>query len=164
MQLDVKQIETDAERLIEPVLGNLGYGLVACEFLQDSGRWVLRIYIDKEGGVTIDDCVRASHGVEDLIAVEDFIPVGYSLEVSSPGINRPLRRREDFERSVGERVSIKTEEPIDGRKNFKGMLKGLKGDEIVMEIDGSEYRLPMEAARRAHLHPLDVQKKKKKVH
>lgn len=161
MHLDSKEIEAKAEKLVSPVLENMGYGLVACDFLQEGGRWILRLYIEKEGGVTIDDCVRASHGVEDLIVVEDIVPVGYSLEVSSPGVNRPLRKRADFERYVGERIAIKTSEPIDGRKNFKGVLSNLKGDDIVMIIDGSEYRVPIDAIGKAHLEPIEIEKKRK---
>jgi ribosome maturation factor RimP len=161
MHLDTKEIEAKAEKLIAPVLENMGYGLVACDFLQEGGRWILRLYIEKEGGVTIDDCVRASHGVEDLIAVEDIVPVGYSLEVSSPGINRPLRKRADFERYVGERIAVKTQEPIEGRKNFKGLLTNLRGDEIVMIIDGSEYSVPIDSIGKAHLEPTEIVKDKK---
>jgi ribosome maturation factor RimP len=161
MHLDSKEIEAKAEKLVVPVLENLGYGLVACDFLQEGGRWILRLYIEKEGGVTIDDCVRVSHGVEDLIAVEDIVPVGYSLEVSSPGVNRPLRKRADFERFVGERIAVKTSQPIEGRKNFKGVLSNLKGDDIVMIIDGSEYRVPLDAVGKAHLEPVDIEEKRK---
>ena len=163
MQLDIKKIEAKAEELAGPVLENLGYGLVACDFTQDEGRWVLRLYIDKDGGVTIDDCVRASHSVEDLIAVEDFVPVRYNLEVSSPGLSRPLKKRADFERYVGERVMIKASHPIDGRKNFKGTLSGVEGDDIVLIIDGTRYRVPLGSVGRARLEP-EGATPKRKVH
>jgi len=161
MHLDSREIEAKAEKLVAPVLENMGYGLVACDFLQEGGRWVLRLYIERDGGVTIDDCARASHGVEDLIAVEDIVPVGYSLEVSSPGVNRPLRKRSDFERFVGERIAVKTSQPIDGRKNFKGVLSNLEGDKIVMIIDGDEYRVPLDAVGKAHLEPIEIEGKRK---
>ncbi len=153
MPLDVKQIEGSVGQLVEPVLANLSYQLVACEFVQDAGRWVLRISIDKEGGVTIGDCARASHAVEDLIAAEDLVPVRYVLEVSSPGLCRPLTRREDFERFLGERVRVKTQQPLEGRSNFAGVLTGLEGDAIVILIDGEHYRVPLSAVGRARLDP-----------
>lgn len=161
MHLDIKKIETKVEELASPVLENLGYGLVACDFMQEGGRWVLKLYIEKEGGVTIDDCVRASHSVEDLIAVEDFVPVSYNLEVSSPGINRPLKKRRDFERYVGERVAIKASHPIDGRKNFKGTLTGIEGDDIVLIIDGTRFRVPIGSVGRARLEPEEIVSKGK---
>ena len=153
MPLDVKQIESNASQLVEPVLANLSYQLVACEFVQDGGRWVLRLYIDKQGGVSVGDCERASHAVEDLIAAEDVVPVRYALEVSSPGLCRPLTRREDFERFVGERIRVKTLEPLEGRSNFAGVLTGLEGDVIVILIDGEQYRVPLAAVGRARLDP-----------
>ncbi len=160
MHLDTKEIEAKAEGLVAPVLENLGYGLVACDFLQDAGRWVLRLYIEREGGVTIDDCVRASRSVEDLIAVEDFIPVGYNLEVSSPGINRPLRKREDFERFVGEQVKIRTERPLEGRSNFKGVITAVLGDDVEILIDNQRFRVPIPHIAKARLEPLEYSKRK----
>lgn len=153
MALDVKQIEMNAGQLVAPVLAHLSYQLVACEFVQDSGRWVLRLYIDKEGGVTVGDCARASHAVEDLIVAEDLVPVRYVLEVSSPGLCRPLTRREDFERFLGERVRVKTQQPLEGRSNFNGVLTGLEGDAIVILIDGEQYRVPLSAVGKARLDP-----------
>ncbi|HPQ81331.1 MAG TPA: ribosome maturation factor RimP [bacterium] len=143
------------EELLEPVLSNMGYELVERELATEGGRPTLRLYIDKEGGVTIDDCAAASRGVEDLLEVEDVMPSGYNLEVSSPGIDRPLRRRKDFERYCGSRVRIRTFEPIEGRGNFKGTLERLDGDEIVMEVDGRHYRIPFGSVAKARL---DVEK------
>ncbi|MFH1829759.1 MAG: ribosome maturation factor RimP [Pseudomonadota bacterium] len=154
--MDIKDIETKAEELVKPVLDNLGYGLVACDFINESGQWILRLYIDKDGGVSIDDCARASHGVEDLLAVEDIVPVRYNLEVSSPGIFRPLKKREDFERYMGERARIKTLHPIDGRSNFKGQLAGLEGNEIIMIIDDERYRIPLSEVNKAKLEPQEI--------
>lgn len=156
MSLDQQHIETNASNLVLPVLTNIGYQLVACEFVQESGRWILRFYIDKEGGVTVGDCSRVSHAIEDLIAAEDVVPVRYDLEVSSPGVYRPLTRREDYERFLGERVRVRTLHPVDGRSHFAGVLAGLEGDEVVILIDGERYRVPLTAIRRAKLDPEDV--------
>ncbi len=156
MSLDQQHIEMNASNLVLPVLTNIGYQLVACEFVQESGRWILRFYIDKEGGVTVGDCSRVSHAIEDLIAAEDVVPVRYDLEVSSPGVYRPLTRREDYERFLGERVRVRTLHPVDGRSHFAGVLAGLEGDEVVILIDGERYRVPLTAIRRAKLDPEDV--------
>ena len=151
--MDTKDILQKVEDFVSPVLENLGYELVERELAQDSGRWILRLYIDKEGGVTIDDCARASHGVEDLIEVEGLIPMHYELELSSPGINRPIRRRKDFDRFKGETIRLKTTEPVNGRSNYKGILETLDGDEIVMIVDGDRYRVPYKFLAKARLEP-----------
>jgi len=162
--MDTNVILSKVEDIVTPVLGNLGYELVEREFLMDRGRWVLRLYIDREGGVTIDDCARASHSVEDLINVEGVIPYGYTLEVSSPGIDRPLRRREDFERFVGATVHLKTLHPVNGRSSFKGRLDGLEGDEILMTIDNAQHRVPFGELARARIEGAELSSKKQTVH
>lgn len=143
------------EELVTPVLQNLGYELVEREFAQEGGRTILRLYIDKPGGVTIDDCERASRGIEDVIEVEGLIPQAYRLELSSPGIDRPLRRRADFERFRGSTVRLKTAEPVAGRSNYKGTLEGIEGDDILMVVDGSRYRVPYAKLAKARLVPED---------
>jgi ribosome maturation factor RimP len=160
MQLDVRKIEKRAEELVAPVLSELGYSLVACEFLQDGGRWVLRIYIERDEGITVGDCASASHAVEDLIAVEDFIPAAYNLEVSSPGINRPLRGRSDFKRFAGEHVKIKTQRPLGGRSNFKGIICGVKGEDVELVIDNQRFLVPISEISRARLDPVEISMKK----
>lgn len=141
----------NVEDLVGPVLDNLGYELIERELVMESGRWVLRLYIDKDGGVGISDCERVSHSVEDLIEVEGVIPHAYSLEVSSPGINRPLRRKRDFEKYKGHNIKLRTLEPINGRGNYRGALQGIDGDDIVMTIDGVEFRIPYDALAKARL-------------
>lgn len=163
MSIDNKAIAAKVEELVAPVLGNLGYTLIEREFVQDSGAWVLRLYIDREGGVTIDDCARASHAVEDLIAVEEVVPVRYRLEVSTPGIARPLRARADFEKYLGAKARIRTTHPIDGRGNFKGVLEGLEGDAVSMMIDNVRYLVPLDAIDRARLEPEDIWPKAKQT-
>ena len=149
--MDNQAIIKKLEDLVTPVLENLGYELIEREFLNDSGRWIVRLYIDKEGGVTIDDCKRVSHGVESLIEVEEVIPVRYDLEVSSPGVNRPLRRRKDFERFSESPVRLKTLHPVNGRSNYKGILKGVDGDDILVLVDDVTHRIPLGELSRARL-------------
>ncbi|HPW45810.1 MAG TPA: ribosome maturation factor RimP [bacterium] len=159
--MDSAVILTKIEDLVSPVLANLGYELVDREFAVEGGRRILRIYIDRPGGVTIDDCSAASHAVEDLIEVEELIPEKYVLEISSPGINRPLRKREDFERYAGSIVRMKTRNPVGGRSNFKGELVGLSGDDVVVTIDGKNYNVPIAELGKARIDedPFKSQKK-----
>ena len=151
------------EELISPVLGQLGYELIEREYVQDAGGWILRLYIDKSDGITIDDCAKVSHSIEDLIEVEGLIPGNYRLEVSSPGLERPIRRRVDFEKLSGSTVKLKTLNPVDGRSNYRGILEGLDGDEIVMVVDGMRYRIPYCELAKARVildEPIDNKGKK----
>ena len=141
------------EELVSPVMSQLGYELVEREYVQDAGGWVLRLYVDKSDGVTIDDCARVSRGVEDLIEVEGLISGNYRLEVSSPGLERPIRRRVDFEKLSGSTIKLKTLNPVDGRSNYRGILEGLDGDEIVMAVDGMRYRIPYCELAKARVIP-----------
>ncbi|MBT3181968.1 MAG: ribosome maturation factor RimP [Deltaproteobacteria bacterium] len=152
--MDSKEIVKKVEALLTPVLENLGYDLIEQEFMMGQGGWILRLYIDKDGGVNVDDCARVSRSVEDLIEVEEVIPVKYFLEVSSPGLNRPLRRKKDFEKFVGSLIKLKTTSPIDGRSNYKGYLTAVDGVDVVMSVDGSEYRVPLEKLLRANIEEM----------
>lgn len=159
--MDNRAILKRVEEILTPVLANLGYDLIERELVTEGGRLTLRLYIDKEGGVTIDDCATASHSVEDILEVEEVVPAGYNLEVSSPGINRPLRRRQDFEKYCGSRIKLKTAEQIEGRGNYRGTLERVEGDEIVMEVDGQHYRVPLDAVSKARLDLEEIPPKSK---
>jgi len=140
--------------LAEPIAAHAGMELVDVEFLREGGRWVLRIYLDKPGGISLDDCQDVSRQVEKLLDVEDFIEPAYVLEVSSPGIERPLRTRDHFARFAGRAIELKTCAPIGDppRKNYKGRLLGIDADDVVsMEIDGASYRIPLDKVAKAHL-------------
>lgn len=139
------------ERIIKPVLESQGYQLVERELVTDAGRLILRIYIDKEGGVTIDDCSQVSHTLSAHLDVEDPIQGHYDLEVSSPGIERPLRYPEDFVRYKGEIIKLKTLEPIDGRQNYKGILTGSDATNIYMDVDGLDFTIPFSALHKARI-------------
>ena len=145
----------------ESLLVDMGMELVEIQFRREGHGWVLRLFIDKEGGITIEDCATVSREISAYLEVEDLISHAYHLEVSSPGINRPLRYRRDFERFRGAQIRLKTLEQIDGRANFKGTLEGLDGDDIVMVIDGSHYRVPFKALMKARVEPEDVFSKAK---
>lgn len=137
--------------LVEPILTELGMELVEARFLSEQGRPTLRILIDREGGVSVGDCERVSREIETLLQVEEAIPASYNLEVSSPGLDRPLVKESDFVRYAGQKASIRTREAMEGRRNYKGLLKGVEAGEVVVEVDGQDYRIPVGLIEKAHL-------------
>lgn len=146
----IAQLET-IENFVRPVVESLGYRLVERELAVDAGRMILRIYIDKDGGVTLDDCSTVSRNLSAQLDVEDPIPGKYDLEVSSPGIERPLRYLEDFERFKGETITLRTHEPINGRQNYRGTLTQVDAQYIVMTIDGADFTIPFSALLKARV-------------
>ncbi|HET7174917.1 MAG TPA: ribosome maturation factor RimP [Gammaproteobacteria bacterium] len=136
-------------KLLEPAIEALGYELVELEFPPH----LLRIYIDREGGVTVDDCEVVSRQVSAVLDVEDPIPGAYTLEVSSPGLDRPLRKEADFARFAGERAKVELVLPKDGRRRFTGTLKGCEAGEVLIEVDGADHRLPLADIDKARLVP-----------
>ncbi len=145
--------------LFEPVVNGMGYDLIEIEYLPNPKHGVLRLYIDKEEGIKVEDCSAVSHQISALIDVEDAVPGQYNLEISSPGMDRPLRRIQDFQRFSGEVVKLKTSMEIDGRRNYKGTLLGVDDDQVVVECEDTEVRLPITAIDKARLVP-DFDKKK----
>ena len=137
--------------LAEPVLDDLGFELVDVEYLSEHGRWVLRIYIDKEGGVTIDDCVNLSREIGDLIDIKDVIEQEYVLEVSSPGLNRPLKKERDFTRVIGKKIKVRMSAPVKGRRNFSGYLKDFKDQKLYIEVEGELINLSWKEVDKANL-------------
>ncbi len=137
--------------LIEPLVESKGFELVKLEY--SSGKQgKLDLYIDREGGVTIDHCELISNAVSDLLDYHDPITHAYTLEVSSPGIERPLTKKEHFERFAGEKIKVKTSEEIEGRKNFSGTLVGTSGDAIVVTLEeGREQEIPLKLIAKANL-------------
>ena len=139
--------------LLEPVVTGMGYELVEIEYNPSSRHGLLKLYIDHEDGIQLDDCSVVSNQVSALLDVEDPIQGHYNLEVSSPGMDRPLRGIRDFERFTGEIVKIRTGMAIDGRRNFKGRLLGIDGDDVSIECDGQQFFLPLAAIDKARLVP-----------
>ena len=137
--------------LVEPILGEMGFELVDVQYLPKHGRWVLRLYIDTEGGVTIDDCARVSREIGDLIDVKDVIMHEYILEVSSPGLNRPLKKEADFIWARGKRVKVRMVKPVNGRRNFTGYLKNFEDGTLYVEAEGSLMALPWVEVEKANL-------------
>ncbi len=142
----------ELEQMIQPIAEGLGYVFWGMEFLSQGRHSVLRIYIDKENdGITVDDCEAVSRQVSGILDVEDPIQGEYTLEVSSPGWDRPLFRLEQFAAYAGEVVQVRLRSPYDGRRNFKGLLKGVEGDEVVVQVDDNEYLLPIELVEKANI-------------
>ena len=136
-------------KILEPAIEALDYELVELEF--QGG--VLRIYIDRPEGVTLDDCQKVSQQMSAVLDVEDPIPGAYTLEVSSPGLDRPLRKLMDFQLRAGQRVRIELLLPLDGRRRFSGTLRGVEAAEVLIEVDGKLLRLPFAQIGKARLVP-----------
>jgi ribosome maturation factor RimP len=151
--------------LTEPVILSQGLELVDIEFFSEPRGWVLRFYIDKEGGVTLEHCRRLSEQLGDVIDIKEIIPHRYILEVSSPGLNRVLKKEKDFLRYRGEIIKVKVAEPIDGRKHFQGTLVGCKEGNIVVDIDAQQYLIPIALISKANISYQfpELQKKGKKT-
>ena len=130
--------EARTEELLTPIVEEYGFELVDVEYVKEAGTWYLRAYIDKEGGISVDDCEVLSRGLSDWLDKEDFIEESYILEVSSPGLGRPLKKEKDFVRSLGKDVEIRLYRAKDKRKEFTGALKAFDRDTVTIEEDGKE--------------------------
>jgi ribosome maturation factor RimP len=139
--------------LLEPVIAGLGYELVEIEYQPNPKHGVLRVYIDQERGIALEDCKQVSDQVSALLDVEDPVPGHYNLEVSSPGLDRPLRTIEDFERFTGEIARIRLGMPISGQRNFKGRLAGVEDDAVRLDCEGGQVTLPLASIDKARLAP-----------
>ena len=130
--------EQKTEELITPFVEDKGFELVDVEYVKEGGNWYLRAYIDKPGGITVDDCEVISRSLSDKLDEEDFIEGAYILEVSSPGLGRPLKKEKDFLRSIGEEVEIRTYRAVEGQKEFKGILRAYDKETVTIETEGGE--------------------------
>jgi ribosome maturation factor RimP len=139
--------------MLEPGIRSMGYELVGVEYHGGRNGGLLRVYIDSEEGISADDCQRVSYQVSGVLDVEDPIPGHYTLEVSSPGLDRMLFRPQDFERFAGHEVRVRMRFPIDGQRKFKGRLLGLADDTVMIEQDGEQVSLPYEQIEQARLVP-----------
>lgn len=127
--------EMKTEELLQPIIAENNFELVDVEFVKEGSNWYLRAYIDKDGGITVDDCELVSRALSDLLDEKDFIDEAYILEVSSPGLGRPLKKDKDFARSIGEEVEIKLFRAIDKQKDYSGYLKAYDKDTVTIEDD-----------------------------
>ena len=141
-----REYEEQTEQLLQPIIDENNFELVDVEYVKEGGNWFLRAYIDKEGGITIDDCELVSRALSDLLDKEDFIPDSYILEVSSPGLGRQLKKDKDFKRSIGKEIEIKLYKPVkikDGKKEVStkeliGVLEAFDGEKLIVSFDEEE--------------------------
>jgi ribosome maturation factor RimP len=138
-EIPVEQLQ----RFVKPILQSLGFELVDLAYVGHGPKGILRVFIEKEGGITLEDCAEASRYISHALDVEDPIAHPYHLEVSSPGLDRPLKKLEEFDRYRGRKVKIKTHQPIEGQKVFRGELKERLGETIfIIAEDGKEIEIP----------------------
>lgn len=130
-----EQYEQQTEELLEPIVTGHGFELVDVEYVKEAGTWYLRAYIDKPGGITVDDCEVVSRQFSDILDEKDYIEDAYIFEVSSPGLGRPLKKEKDFKRSMGEEVEIRTYRAIDRQKEFTGILKAYDNDTVTIAYE-----------------------------
>ena len=128
--------EKKAEALILPIITKNNYELVDVEFVREGSNWFLRAYVDKEGGFTVNDCEKVSREFSELLDKEDFIEESYILEISSPGLGRPLKKDKDFERSLGEEVEVKLYKAFEGQKEFSGTLETYDTETVTIGFEG----------------------------
>lgn len=130
--------EAKTEELVLPLVEAHHFELVDVEYVKEAGTWYLRIYIDKEGGININDCELISRAFSDILDKEDYIEDAYILEVSSPGLGRPLKKEKDFERNLGEEVEIRTYQPIEKQKEFTGLLESWDKKSVTIQLESGE--------------------------
>jgi len=156
MGVSAQQIAERVIALAEPVAEDLGFDLVDAEYVTERGKWILRIYIDKPGGVNVEDCAMFSNEIGDLLDVKEVISGGYVLEVSSPGLNRPLRKEKDFIWATGKKIKARTKIPMDGRRNFTGLLQRYSHGTISIRLDQGTVELALKDIEKANvLYPFE---------
>ena len=144
-------VDKRVEEVALPVLDEMGLELVGVQYRREQRGWVLRLIIDKQDGVSLDDCAAVSREISQLLDIEDFVDQAYNLEVSSPGLNRPLKSMADFQRFTGRKAKIKTIEPIAGEHVFIGRIKKTEGETIILEGGRREVAMPFSQVARARL-------------
>ena len=153
----MRRDQTHLWELFEPVVSGMGFELIEIEHFPNPKHGVLRLYIDKpegsEEGIVVDDCSAVSRQISALIDVEDPVSGQFNLEVSSPGLDRPLRRLKDFQRFTGSLVKLKTAIPLEGQRNFKGRLLEASEESVTIGVDKEELTLPMSAIDKARIVP-----------
>lgn len=136
-----EQYEAKTEQLLQPILSEKQFELVDVEYVKEAGDWYLRAYIDKPGGITIDDCEEVSRALSDLLDAADFISDAYILEVSSPGLTRPLKKDKDYDRNIGKLIELRLYQPVDRKKEMSATLVSYDKDTVTVSDEGTEYVL-----------------------
>lgn len=141
------------QALLSPVVEALGYECWGIEFFSQGRHSLLRVFIDHANGILLEDCEKVSRQLSGVLDVEDPISAEYTLEVSSPGMDRPLFTLEQFSRYAGEQVKVKLRSPFEGRRNFQGLLRGIEDQDVVVLVDDHEYLLPIDMIDKANITP-----------
>ncbi|MCH1640529.1 ribosome maturation factor RimP [Paenibacillus timonensis] len=149
--MSTPKIKATVEQMVTPYLEENGFELVDVEYVKEGSNWFLRVFVDKDGGIDIDDCGRISEYLSEKLDENDPIPSAYFLEVSSPGAERPLKKAEDVSKAVGKDVFVTTYEPVDGLKEFEGRLLSFDGDEMVVEVGKKRHAIPYNKVASARL-------------
>lgn len=143
----------ELQAMLAPAVESLGYQCWGIEFLSQGRHSLLRVYIDHANGILVEDCEVVSRQVSGILDVEDPISAEYTLEVSSPGMDRPLFSLEQFALHAGEQVKIKLRSPFEGRRNFQGLLRGVEEQDVVVLVDDHEFLLPIDMIDKANIIP-----------
>ncbi|TBU97913.1 ribosome maturation factor RimP [Stutzerimonas kirkiae] len=141
------------QALLAPVVEALGFQCWGVEFISQGRHSLLRVYIEHENGILVDDCEKVSRQLSGVLDVEDPISTDYTLEVSSPGMDRPLFTLEQYAAYIGEQVKIKLRSPYEGRRNFQGLLRGVEEQDVVVQVDEHEYLLPLDLIDKGNIIP-----------
>jgi ribosome maturation factor RimP len=163
-EMTEREIVERLRAMIHPIVLNEGMEVVDIEYRRESGGWILRLILDKEGGVTLDDCTRVSQEVGRSLDVEDILQTSYTLEVSSPGLTRPLKSEKDFMKYLHRLVKVKTVDPIQNRRQFKGKLLGVSENEVEIEVEREIFQIPLSNVAKANLEiDQDVLRKERRT-
>jgi ribosome maturation factor RimP len=138
----MKEVEITLKEKISNLINKMGYEFVGCEWTSQDGQKVLRVYIDKQRGITLDDCSSVSHQLSALLDVEESIQGRYLLEISSPGIDRPLFELAQYQNQIGQRVKLRLRTPVKNRRNWTGQLLRIEKEEIYLLVDKEEIGVP----------------------
>ena len=148
------RLEKKLSDMFEPVIESMAYELVCVELTGSGNGTILRVYIDADKGITVDDCKAVSYQLSGILEVEDPLQSQYALEISSPGLDRPLVKPEHFKQFVGDLVKIRSTEAVLGRKNFKGILESFDGEYLCVAVDNEVYEIPFDLVEKANLVPV----------
>ncbi|ACX66374.1 ribosome maturation factor RimP [Paenibacillus lautus] len=149
--MSTSKIKTTVEEMVQPYLDEHGFELVDVEYVKEGSNWFLRVFVDKDGGIDIDDCGLISEHLSQKLDENDPIPTAYFLEVSSPGAERPLKKKEDVAKSVGKNVFVTVYEPINGLKEFEGKLESFDNEELVIQTAKKQHVIPYAKVASARL-------------
>lgn len=147
----MSNLVSQLENIINPIVTSLGFELWGIEFSAHKKNALLRIYIDSEQGVNVEDCAQVSRQISSVLDVEDLISSKYILEVSSPGLDRKLFKPHHFANYAGHQIQLRLHFPYEGQRNFTGLLKGIEEDEVIVQIDDEEFCFPLESLEKARL-------------